>query len=272
MNMEKGAGAYYDRSSRLDGRGFVVLGAGQGIGLESCRALRQAGADLVCVDRDEALAAAVAEETGGLAHRCDVTRRDDMERLFETAAGRFGEAFGGVVDIVGIADVRPLAEMDDDGWNRQFDIVLRHAYLALQIGARYVAPGGSFVFVSSMSGDLSVENQSTYGVSKAALNHLVRCAAHELGAARIRVNAVAPGFVKTPRLRAALPEAFWADLEQHHIPLGRAALPQDIANAILYLASDMSACVTGAILPVDGGVSKVAALPRIPLTRKAEAT
>jgi NAD(P)-dependent dehydrogenase (short-subunit alcohol dehydrogenase family) len=250
--------------SRLDGRGFVVLGAGQGIGRQTCHALAQAGARVLCVDRDLDLAAAVAAEVHGEAVAADVTSRTDVEMVFTKATASFGERLSGVVDIVGIADIRKLADMDDTGWNRNFDMVLRHAYLAIQIGGRALVNGGTMVFVSSMSGVLSVENQASYGVAKAALNHLVHCAAHELGPRDIRVNAVAPGFVRTPRLLAALDETFWNGLNAH-IPLRRAAQPSDIAKAILFLASDMSTCITGAVVPIDGGMSLVAALPAIPL-------
>ena len=152
---------------------------------------------------------------------------------------RFGDTLRGLVDIVGIADIRSIPDTDDASWNRNFDLNVRHAYLAIQIGARAMAKGGSMVFVSSISGTHSIENEVSYGAAKAALNHLVRGAAHELGPQNIRVNAVTPGFVRTPRLLAALSEDFWTGLKTY-IPLRRAAEPSDIAKAILFLASDMS--------------------------------
>ena len=85
----------------------------------------------------------------------------------------------------------------------------------------------------------------------------------ELGPRNIRINAVAPGFVRTPRLLAALNESFWTGLNDY-IPLRRAAEPSDIAKAILFFASDMSTCVTGTVLPIDGGLSTVAPVPHIP--------
>ena len=261
---ERSPVADYANPARLDGRGFVVLGAGQGIGRQTCHALSQAGAKVLCVDRERELAEAVAAEIDGHACAADVVERSDMEMVFTRARDAFGDSFSGIVDIVGIADVRPLADMDDVGWSRQFDLVLRHAYLAIQLGAKAMSNGGSMVFVSSIAGTLSVENESTYGTAKAALNHLVRCTAHELGPRNIRVNAVAPGFVQTPRLLAALNEDFWRGLSDY-IPLRRAASPADIAKSILFLASDMSTCITGTIMTIDGGVSTVAALPHIPL-------
>ena len=255
--------ADYINPASLEGRGFIVLGAGQGIGRQTSHALAQAGARVFCVDRDAELANAIAEEVKGFAFVADVTSRADMERAFAEASSRFGDALRGLVDIVGIADIHAIPDTDDASWNRNFDLNVRHAYLAIQIGARFMKGGGSMVFVSSISGTHSIENETSYGAAKAALNHLVRGAAHELGPKNIRVNAVTPGFVRTPRLLAALSEDFWASLKDY-IPLGRAADPSDVARAILFLASDMSAYVTGAVIPVDGGLSVVAPVPHIP--------
>ena len=260
---ECGPAANYINSASLDGRGFVVLGAGQGIGRQTCHALAQAGARVLCVDRDPELAEAIAAEVDGVACVADVTVRADVERVFAAAAGRFGDPLGGLVDIVGMADIRSIPDTDDASWNRNFDLNVRHAYLAMQIGGRAMANGGSMVFVSSISGTHSIENEVSYGAAKAALNHLVRGAAHELGPRNIRVNAVTPGFVRTPRLLAALNEDFWTGLKTY-IPLRRAAEPSDIAKAILFLASDMSSYVTGAVIPIDGGLSTVAPVPHIP--------
>jgi len=248
---------------RLDGRGFVVLGAGQGIGEQTAHALSQAGARVLCVDRDPTLAARIADAVGGRPCAADATQRADMARVFAEARDAFGRVHG-VVDIIGVAGIRPLSETDDAAWAQQFDIVLRHAYLALQIGGAMMAAdgGGSLTFVGSMSGNLAVSNQTAYGVSKAALHHLVRCAGAEYGPRRVRVNAVAPGYVRTPRLNQRLDDKAWEAIGQV-VPLGRAATPAEIAGPLLFLASDLSAHVTGAVLAVDGGVSVTTALPNV---------
>lgn len=252
----------------LDGKAIVVLGAGQGIGLACCEAFASAGARLVCVDRDPALASAAAAGRDALALSGDVTDRADMRRIIAQAADWAGGAIDGLVDIVGVADVRPIGDFDDAGWAQQFDIVVRHAFLALQEAAPNMAAGGAISFVSSMSGHRVVRNQVIYGTAKAALDHLVRGAAVEYGPRGIRVNAVAPGFVRTPRLNAALGDAFWDGLSDY-VPLGAPARPDEIAGALLFLGSRLASHVTGQVLAVDGGVSVIAALPKIPLAGRA---
>src|ERR1700758_5511460 len=121
----------YLKMLELKGRGFVVLGAGQGIGAASAEALAQAGATVLCVDNDEGRAKAIAREVKGHACCADVLKRADMERIFREAQIRLG-AVTGIIDIVGIARLKPLAAFDDAAWSEQFDQVVRHAFLTLQ--------------------------------------------------------------------------------------------------------------------------------------------
>jgi NAD(P)-dependent dehydrogenase (short-subunit alcohol dehydrogenase family) len=246
---------------RLNDQGMVVLGAGQGIGKEVCHALAQAGARLLCVDRDEELARQVARDIDGIACTADVTSRNDMVRIIGAAEEAFGKQFRGLVDIVGVAHIGPLESFDDAAWTGQMDIVLRHAFLALQIGGAFLKRlgGGTMTFVGSISGLQSVQGQALYGAAKAALHHLVRCAAHEFGPSGVRVNAVAPSFVRTPRLEARLDEAFWTRLEKT-IPMRRVGQPSDVAAAVLFLQSELARYVTANVLTLDGGTSAVAAL------------
>jgi NAD(P)-dependent dehydrogenase (short-subunit alcohol dehydrogenase family) len=245
----------YPKLLRLDGRVFAVLGGGNGIGRQTCHALSQAGARVVCVDRDAALAQAVAAETGGDALCGDVTRREEVERIFAEARERAGPVRG-VVDIVGIAHLGPFMQLDDARWRSQFDLVLTHAFLALQVGGRAIAEagGGAMVFVGSMSGVTNVPGQVAYGTAKAALHQLVSSAAKELGPTGVRVNAVAPGFARTPRLNDMIDEEQWREIGELTV-LGRAADPSEIAAPILFLASDLAAHVTGQVLLADGGIT-----------------
>ncbi len=148
-----------------------------------------------------------------------------------------------------------LLDLTDDDWDWHFDIVLRHAYYAMQLGGRALAKGGGgvMVFVASVSGITSAPRHSAYGAAKAGLMSLVRSGAVELGPVGMRVNAVAPGVVWTPRVSGFLGEEGHARNVQN-TPLRRVAQPNDIASAILFLASDLSGYVSGQTLVVDGGV------------------
>ena len=240
---------------RLDGRTIVCIGAGQGIGRQAAHALAAVGAIVLCVDIEPDRAALVADEVGGLAWSGDVTDRADSARLFRDAEKALGEVHG-VVDIVGMARYASIADTDDDGWAWHHDIVLRHAWLALQHGTPALrrAGGGSFAFVASVSGLGGAPLHAAYGAAKAGLASLVRSAAVELGPSGIRVNAVAPGVVWTPRVSGYLGDA-GRRANEANTPLGRVALPADIAAALLFLSSDLASYVSGQVLVVDGGVS-----------------
>lgn len=254
----------YTALLRLDGRGLVVIGAGQGIGRQTTHALAAAGARTLCVDVDADLAEEIAAEVGGVPWVGDATRRQEMARLFGDADVALGRVHG-VVDIVGMATRYDLIELDDETWDRQFDIVLRHAVLALQYGGRAMAAtgAGTMVFVASVSGITSAPRHAAYGAAKAGLMSLVRTGAVEFGPSGVRVNAVAPGVVWTPRVSAFLgDEGRRRNID--NAPLGRVAQPSDIAAAILFLSCDLSAYVTGQTLVVDGGVGAKFPYPRPP--------
>jgi NAD(P)-dependent dehydrogenase (short-subunit alcohol dehydrogenase family) len=244
----------YLRRLRLDGRGYLVFGAGAGMGLESASALAQAGARVACVDRDAALAQAAADRFGGVALSGDMTLRADVERVVGEAAEAVGP-LRGLVDIVGVAQLGPLADVDDHAWRRQFSVVVDHAFLALQVAGPHIAAagGGSMTFVGSMSGVARVHDQVAYGAAKAALHHLVAGAGVEYAARGVRVNAIAPGWVKTPRLAAAIGSAAWERIAQR-IPRGSPATPDEIAGPVLFLASDLASYITGQVLLADGGI------------------
>ena len=238
----------------LSDRAFVVLGGGDGIGRQTCHALRQAGAKVIVVDRDPAAADRVADEVGGTALVADITRRKEVERVFAEATRRAG-AVRGVIDIVGAAIPGPLNDLDDASWDRQFDLVLRHAFLTLQIGGHLLASagGGSMVFVGSISGYSHAQHQVAYGAAKAALHQLVSGAARELAHERVRANVIAPGYTRTPRLSTLLGEQRWHAIGAS-IPWGRAAIPAEIAATIIFLLSDAASYITGQVLGVDGGL------------------
>ena len=244
----------YQAQLRLDGRRFVVAGAGQGIGRQTTHALAAAGANVLCIDYDEAAAEHIAAEVGGVPFVADVRERDQISDAFATAKRELG-GVDGVVDIVGMAKYGPLLETSDEDWEWTFGMVLRHAFLLAQIGGRALSEhGGVMAFVASVSGITSAPLHAPYGAAKAGLVSLIRTTAVELGPKGIRANGVAPGVVWTPRISALLGEK-GAEDQARNAPLRRVAQPADIAAATLYLCSDLSSYVTGQVLVVDGGVS-----------------
>jgi NAD(P)-dependent dehydrogenase (short-subunit alcohol dehydrogenase family) len=255
----------YTSQHSLEGRIFVVIGAGQGIGRQAAHAVSQAGARVICVGRGREATERVASEVGGEAILADVTKRNDAARLFRDIEEAHG-ALHGVIDIVAMGlPPTSLADMTDEAWDVQFDNVLRHALYDVQIGAALMAKsgGGSITLVGSVAGDLVTIAQPAYAIAKAGLHHMIRVAASELGAQNVRVNGVVPGLTLTPRVKASLGDARLARVASHY-PLKRLPDATDIASAILFLASPMSRNVTGQTLTVDGGASIRASDPISP--------
>lgn len=244
----------YQGQLRLDGKRYVVAGAGQGIGRQTTHALAAAGASVLCIDYDEDAADHVASEVGGVPFVADVRERDDIEAAFAAAKTELG-GVDGLVDIVGMAKYGPLLDTSDEDWDWTFGMVLRHAFLLAQIGGRAMAEnGGVMTFIASVSGITSAPQHAPYGAAKAGLVSLIRTTAVELGPKGIRANGVAPGVVWTPRISALLGEKGRAG-QADNAPLRRVAEPADIAAATLFLCSDLASYISGQVLVVDGGVS-----------------
>jgi NAD(P)-dependent dehydrogenase (short-subunit alcohol dehydrogenase family) len=241
---------------RLDGRKYVVIGAGQGMGRQAAHALTANGAQVLCVDVEQDRADDIAAElgSGAVPWVGDVTTREGSKQLFADAATSLG-SLDGVVDIVGMAQYADLTELTDELWDWHFDICLRHAWMAMQYAAPLLRAngGGTMTFVASVSGLTSAPRHAAYGAAKAGLMALVKSAAVELGPDNIRVNAVAPGVVWTPRVSAFLGEEGKAR-NAANAPLQRVALPTNIASALLFFTSDLAAYVSGQTLVVDGAV------------------
>jgi NAD(P)-dependent dehydrogenase (short-subunit alcohol dehydrogenase family) len=245
----------YQRRLRLDGRGFVVVGAGQGIGRQACHALTQAGAAVVCVDNVDERAHEIADEVSGVAAVCDARERGEVERTVAEAERQLGR-ISGVVDIVGAARTVDILETDDVLFEWELGMVLRHAFLlSTVVGRRMVETGGGcMTFVASVSGLTSAPRHAIYGAFKAGLMSWVRSLAIELGPHGVRANAVAPGLVWTPRVSSLLGEEGRRRMASE-TPLGRVSEPADVASAILFLSSDLASCVSGHTLVVDGGAT-----------------
>ncbi|MBW8793473.1 MAG: 3-oxoacyl-ACP reductase FabG [Streptomyces sp.] len=241
----------------LDGRNAVVTGAAQGIGFEIAGVLGAEGARVVLGDID---GAAAAEAAAGLARngvaatsvRCDVTDEDEVAALVAHCADVFGPV-GVMVNNAGITRDATLRKMSLADFRAVVDVHLTGAWN----GTRYAAEamrahgrGGSIVNISSIAGKVGNFGQTNYSAAKAGLVGLTKASAKELAKAGVRVNAVQPGLIRTA-MTEAMPPAAW-DAKLAEIPLGRAGEPAEVAQAVLFLASDMASYVTGAVLEVTG--------------------
>lgn len=238
---------------RLDGRRYVVLGGGQGMGRQAVHALSQLGAEVVVVDVEAERAQRVGVEVGAAAtvEQLDATDDGAMADL----ARRVGP-IDGVVDVIGMARYGSVLETSDEDWRWEEGMVLRHAVLAVRHFGRVLAErgAGSITFVSSVSGRGGSPVHAAYGAYKAALESLVRSSSVELGPYGIRVNAVAPGFVVTPRISTLLDDEA-LEKTRLQIPLQQVSFPADVASALAFFVSDLARTITGQILVVDGGAT-----------------
>jgi NAD(P)-dependent dehydrogenase (short-subunit alcohol dehydrogenase family) len=232
----------------------VITGGASGIGLATARRFVAEGGSVVVGDRDErALEALSAEGVDSLSTApCDVTSEADVERLIAVTVERFGRldiAFANA----GIGSSTPIVDSDHADWSKVVDVCLGGPFLTIKHAAPAMTDGGSIVVTTSLNAVQPGIGMSAYCTAKAGAAMLVQVAALELGPAGIRVNAVAPGLVRT-----GLTDPIWmippiVDAYEENTPLGRHAQPDEIANLVTFLASDEAAFITGSQYLVDGG-------------------
>jgi NAD(P)-dependent dehydrogenase (short-subunit alcohol dehydrogenase family) len=244
----------------FDKKCVIVTGATSGIGRAAADAFRREGAGVVLVARsDDALEAAVHGSGPGRAVACsaDLTSADAPRRIVATALERFG-GIDVVVNAAGIIAFGTMDNTSDDAWDDMLAINLRAPFRLMREAAPHlIARRGSVVNVSSVNGLRAFPGLLAYNVSKAAMDHLTRCAALEMAAHGVRVNAVNPGVTVTNLHRRsgmgdAQYTAFLERSKETH-PLGRPGEAAEVASLILYLASPRAAWMTGETIPIDGG-------------------
>lgn len=239
----------------FENRTAIVTGSGRGIGKVIISQLAAAGANVVVSDIDQASCEETASEIGARAIACqaNVTSADDIDRLFKRATEEFGSV-DIVVNNAGITRDGLMIRMAEKDWDTVLDINLKGAFLVTKIAARIMMKqrSGRIVNISSVVGLTGNAGQANYAAAKAGLVALTKTAAKELGSRGVTVNAVAPGFIET-EMTAALPEAARAAF-MSNIVLGRAGTPADVAAAVMFLASDEAAYITGQVLSIDGGM------------------
>jgi 3-oxoacyl-[acyl-carrier protein] reductase len=242
----------------LTGKIAVVTGGGNGIGAASCRTLAKAGARVAVVDRDGEAAAKVASEIGGGAtgHALDVADGDAFKRLVSEIATQRG-GIDILVNSAGTITRQTIAAMPAADWDRIMAVNLRGPFNGTQAVIPHMKKrgGGAIVNIASVAGRrISFGGGANYTASKAGLLGLTRHAAYELAPDNIRVNAVCPGPTATAFGGGQIPSAERKAERARKIPLGRMVEAADIADAVLFLASDLSRMCTGIALDVDGGV------------------
>jgi 3-oxoacyl-[acyl-carrier protein] reductase len=241
----------------LESQVAVVTGAAQGIGLEIARTFTNSGAIVMVSDINAEAAETAAkqlESSGAKASsvKCDVSSEAEVRSLVDSVVREFGR-LDVMVNNAGVTRDATLRKMTLDDFRLVIDVHLQGTWL----GTRYAAQAmresnrGSIINISSISGKVGVIGQTNYSAAKAGIIGLTKAAAKELAHLGIRVNAIQPGLIKT-QMTDAIPEQVRAQ-KLAEIPMGRAGEPAEVATAALFLASDLSSYMTGAVLEVTGG-------------------
>ena len=246
----------------FEGKVVVVTGASSGIGRATAKALAADGANVLAVARNISRLESLKEECSGAAGQTevlagDVTKEADRERLINTALQRFG-GVDILVQAAGIIANGTIENTTVAHWNEMMDINLNSVFRLMQVALpSLIERKGNIVNVSSVTGTRAFPGVLAYCVSKAAVDQLTRCSALELAPKGVRVNAVNPGVVVTNLHRnGGMDEASYARFLEHSKethPLGRAGSPEEVADLILFLASEKAGWITGVTYSVDGG-------------------
>ena len=243
-------------SFRLDGKRALITGAGRGIGLAAAAALADAGAHVILTARTlseiEAVAEAIRAEGGSAdAIQLDVLDSNAVVKTIDAV-----DALDIFINNAGTNRPKPFLDVTHDDFHAVMGLNVRAAFFAAQaVAKRMVAAGrgGSIINISSQMGHVGAPNRTIYCASKWALEGLTKAMAAELGAHRIRVNTLGPTFIETPLARQFLANESFRSHVLSMIKLGRVGQVEDLMGAIVFLASDASALMTGSALLVDGG-------------------
>jgi len=247
---------------KLEGKIALVTGGSTGIGLATAKEFVSEGAYVFITGRRESELNAAVKEIGSsvTAVQGDVSKLDDLDRLFAQIKQEKGK-----LDIVfanaGIAKYAPLGQTSEELFDSIFDINVKGTFFTVQKALPLLSDGAAIIVTSSVVGSKGLSSNSVYSATKAALRSFARTWTTDLKPRRIRVNAVSPGTIDTPGLNDLLASAEAGQervkMISNAVPLGRFGRPEEIAKAVVFLASDDSSYVAGAELFVDGGFAQV---------------
>ena len=240
----------------LRGKVAVVTGGGQSLGLAISRALRNAGAQVVIAEVNDETGPDAAEELGGTFVHTDVTDPASVRNMVEVVVDEHGRV-DVLVNNAGIVHNIPSEEVPDEEWLSVISVNLNGVFWCCrEVGKAMLERGsGSIVNIASMSGIISnhPQPQAAYNASKAAVITLTKSLAGEWAPRGVRVNSVSPGYIRTPLTEFGLSRSEWSEVWLSQTPMGRLAEPEEIAPAVLYLASDAASFTAGTNLVIDGG-------------------
>jgi 3-oxoacyl-[acyl-carrier protein] reductase len=246
------------RTIDLSDKTVLITGSSQGIGLATAQTFHAAGANVVInyFDDSEGLNAGLATaavnqfSTRAIACSADVRNPEQLTLMMEKAASAFG-SIDVLVNNAGVLRDRSFKKMSHDEWNDVIDTNLSGVFHTCQTALPHLAAGGAIVNVASLAAVTGFFGQANYAAAKAGVIALTKVLSKELAKQQIRVNAVAPGVVDT-EMAQTIPEENRATMLQN-VPLGRFAAPSEIADAILFLSSDLASYISGQTLHVNGG-------------------
>jgi 3-oxoacyl-[acyl-carrier protein] reductase len=245
--------------SLLDGQTAVITGGAQGLGFAIAERFVAEGARVVLGDVNLEATEIAAKQLGGpksqdvaLAVRCDVTQPADVDTLIRTAVERFG-GLDIMVNNAGITRDATMRKMTEEQFDQVIDVHLKGTWNGTRLAAAIMRENkrGVIVNMSSVSGKVGMVGQTNYSAAKAGIVGMTKAAAKELAYLGIRVNAIAPGLIRSA-MTEAMPQRIW-DQKVAEIPMGRAGEPSEVASVALFLASDLSSYMTGTVMDVTGG-------------------
>ena len=243
----------------LKGRKALVTGASRGIGREIALALAEAGADVACIATNEPLLAetvALCSSKGvkAVAIKCNISVTAEIETAVEKTLAELG-GLDILVNNAGVTRDNLLIRMKEDEWDQVLDTNLKGAFWLMKAASRTLMKSkfGRIINIASVAGIVGNPGQANYTASKGGLIALTKTAAREFGSRSVCINAVAPGFIKTDM--SSKVDAKVIEAAVNAIPLKRMGEAREIANAVVWLASDLGAYVTGQVVVVDGGMS-----------------